>query len=168
MLQDIIAAVRFAERFLGPDDDWVEDDRRILFEAAQLLFGRWHDFVYEKGDRDYLTTAKATPNDVERALAEEYQRNLISARKYRVYDNNKNWAVGSWVIDDGDVQHHVYLFDRPDGMTDIYTHTEDSVSDPEEHLSASGAKGMAQESSTPGEVFNCLDRAGIEYAREKL
>lgn len=156
------------ERLLGPSDDWVEDDRRILFETAQTLFGRWHTFIREKSTRDYLTTAKASPDMVELALSISYQRNLVSSRKYRVYDGHRQWAVGSYVVDDSDIQHHVYLFPREDGMTDVYAHTEDSVSDPREHLSGSGSAGMAQQHATSGSVFDCLDAENIEYAREKL
>lgn len=137
-LEPLMATLRGAEEFLGPDDDWVEDDRRILFEAAQRHLGRFHKFVYEKSAEDYVTTAQVDSDVVEEALhAAGYQRNLLSSRKYREHhEGGRQWAEGSWVFDpsDTDWQHHVYLFEAPNGGTDIYAHRETSVREGSEHL----------------------------------
>lgn len=138
-LAALIRAVRRAERFLGPEDDWVEEDRRILYEAADsVLRPLGRATIREKGNADYVTTALASADEVERVLMSEgpYQRNVLSTRKYRVdHDGGKQWAVGSLVYDPVDEpwQHHVYLFDWVGGGTDIYAHREASVRDPSEH-----------------------------------
>lgn len=75
LLKSLMSAVRRAERFLGPEDDWVEDDRRILYESAQRLLGGYHRFVREKGPADYVTTVHADPDAVESVLMGPYQRN---------------------------------------------------------------------------------------------
>lgn len=165
-LSRIIGAVRWLERFLGPDDDWVEDDRRRLFEWLDKL-PLDHSFTLEKSARDYITTAQASPDAVEVALdAAGYQRNLVSTRKYRTHhDGGKQWAVGSYVYDpaDTDWQHHVFLFKAPDGGTDVYGHRETSVTEPVGHLT---------DGVTPGDPENrartALRSANINYSTRKL
>lgn len=168
ILEPLMAAVRRAEKVLGPEDDWVEEDRRILFEAAQRHLGHLHTFVYRKGPRDYLTTAHASPDAVERLLTKNgYQRNLVSSRKYREHhDGGNQWAVGSFVLDglEGDhgyvEQHHVYLFEAPNGATDVYAHRETSVLEGSEHLTDTN-----QEHAAPADLFDILDRMAVEYGQ---
>jgi hypothetical protein len=156
-----LGAVRRAERFLGPDDDWVEDDRRIVYEAADsFLRPLGRPTVREKGTADYVVTADADSDAVEEALDPPYQRNLLSTRKYRYVDGHKQWAAGSWVYDpdDTDWQHHVYLFERADGRTDIYAHREASVRNPSDH------HGSWQTHGDPrGRVRRMLADANIDY-----
>jgi len=183
LLESVIPAVRRAERFLGPEDDWVEDDRRILYEAAQRHLGGLHTFTREKGPADYVTTVKADPDTVEGALMPPYQRNLVSTRKYRTYhDGGKQYACGSFVIDGlsgeshdsvetrqaspndiaGDhgyvEQHHVYLFETADGHTDVHAHRETSATEGDEHLTETN-----QEQGDPHVLFDVFDRAGLAY-----
>lgn len=165
LLEVVIPAVRRVERFLGPDDDWVEDDRRILYEAAQRHLGHLHTFVREKGRGDYVTTVKADPDTVEEALMPPYQRNLVSTRKYRTYHGGgKQYACGSFVIDGitGDhgyvEQHHVYLFETADGHTDVHAHRETSATEGDEHLTETN-----QEQGDPHVLFDVFDRAGLAY-----
>lgn len=137
-LATLLGYLRRAEQFLGPEDDWVEDDRRVLFEAIDpLLRPLGRSTITEKGENDYVATVSRTPDEVEVILDDQgYQRNILSTRKYRAHhDGGKQWAVGSWVLDpsDTDSQHHVYLFRSPDGGTDIYAHSEASVTEPAEH-----------------------------------
>jgi len=161
-----MGAVRRAERFLGPEDDWVEDDRRILFEAAQRHLGHLHAFAYEKGPAEYLTTVECSPDEFETAIMPPYQRNLASARKYRTYHGGgKQWACGSFAIDglrsdDSKFveQHHVYIFETEDGHTDVHTHRETSVTEGAEHLTESN-----QHNADPHVLFDILDREGLAY-----
>lgn len=136
LLVAIFKVIRSFEETLGPDDDWVEDDRRILFEWLDKHFGDMHKFVYNIGNADYVMTADASPDKVEELLYDaDYRRNLISARKAREHhDGGRQWAHGSWADDDGDHQHHVFIFESPDGGTDVYAHYEDSPLDPDAHL----------------------------------
>ena len=187
-LEAVIPAVRRAERFLGPEDDWVEDDRRILYEAAQRHLGHLHTFTREKGPADYVTTVHADSDVVEEALVPPYQRNLVSTRKYRTHhgrgsaprgdsgpnrgsaprDGGKQWACGSFVIPnlDGDhgytEQHHVYLFESPNGQTDVYAHRETAASEGAEHLTETH-----QEKGDPHVLFDVFDRAGLEYGQRE-
>lgn len=138
ILEAFGAAVRYTERFLGPDDDWVEDDRRIAYEAAERLFGRWHTFVGEKTNEDYLLKANVHPDVIERKLANnDYQRNLASKRAYREHhDGGRQWACGAYVFDpvETEWQQHITLFKTQDNNSDIYSHTETSVREGYDHL----------------------------------
>lgn len=133
----LLGAIRRAEEFLGPDDDWVEDDRRVLFEAVNVAASKLgRPTIKEKGPRDYITTTDTSPDEIEEALHPKYQRNLLSTRKYRSTSGGRQWAAGSWVYDPEDTsyQHHVFIFPARSGGTDIYGHREKSVRDPDGHL----------------------------------
>lgn len=164
----LLSLLRYLEQFLGPRDDWVEDDRRLLFETLDGLGG--HTFTKEKGPDDYVTTVNATPDAVERVLYSHYQRNLLSSRKYRTHhDGGKQWAVGSWVYDPPrtDFQHHVYLFETANGRTDIYAHREESVRDPDGHLNLDN--GYGQVSGDPNNrVRDLLDTHKLQYGQRDL
>lgn len=105
-----------------------------------------------------MTTAAVSPDEVEVAINSKYQRNLLSTRKYRVVDGYKQWAVGSWVYDPEDEpwQHHVYLFDTPDGKTDIYAHKEASVRNPSDHH-----KSWQTHGDPDGILRRTLEAAGV-------
>lgn len=159
LLRPALSVVRRLETLLGPADDWVEDDRRVLFEAAdQLLRPIGRPTIREVPDSDRVGTVPSEPNSVEVTLQEEgYQRNLLSTRKYREHhDGGRQWAVGSWVHDPRDEpwQHHVYLFDAPDGATDVYAHKEASVREPSDHH---GGDGL--ERGVPMGIIEVLDAA---------
>jgi hypothetical protein len=164
-LSHIMGAVRRVERFLGPEDDWVEDDRRALFERLDGLLG--HSFTMEKSPRDYITTANATSDAVEQALdAAGYQRNLASTRKYRTHhEGGKQWAVGSWVLDptDTETQHHVFLFEAPDGGTDVYGHREATVRDPVNHVTDGVIPGDPHD-----HLRDALDASTMQYGERKF
>lgn len=172
LLEAFVGAVRHAERFLGPDDDWVEDDRRAVYEGAQWLFGDLHTFVREKGPADYICTVTADDDEVESALqAKGYQRNLASTRKYRTHhDGGTQWAIGSWVadgiMDDNglEYQHHVYLFPTESGRIDMYGHREVSASEGAEHLTETD-----QTHGDPDHMARtaCI-RAGLTYTRRSI
>jgi hypothetical protein len=167
-LARLLGGVRELETLLGPEDDWVEDDRRILFEAAdRILRPLGRPTIREVGRYDYILTVAATPDAVETHLDHAgYQRNLLSTRKYREHhDGGRQWAVGSWVLDpdDTDWQHHVYLFPYESGLaTDVYGHTEPSVRNPEEHHSGDGI-----EHGDPRNLPSLFDDWGFEYVRVK-
>lgn len=160
LLRPLFAGVRRLETLLGPEDDWVEDDRRVLFEAADsILRPRGRPTIRAVGDADHVGTVPRSPDAVERVLAEEgYQRNILSSRKYREHHTGgRQWAVGSWVLDpigDTDDQHHVYLFPSKDGATDVYAHREASVTEPDEHH---GGDGM--ERGVPMGLIEVLEAA---------
>lgn len=136
-LAALTTVARIVEGVLTPSDDWVERwHNRLLGTLDPLARALGHPTAYRKGRRDYITTAQAPPDTVERALLDAgYQRNLVSAAKYRRYDETKQWTVGQYVVDpvNTDWQHHVYLFPVADG-TDVYGHRETTVRQPEGHL----------------------------------
>jgi len=144
-LSTAIGYIRTGTSYLTPQDDWVEGlKRRAALAGDPFLapFGR--PLVFECHDKDYFATAKENSDKVEVALFSKYQRNLTSTRKYRVKNGKRDWADGSWVHDPDDTewQHHVYLFDRPDGGTDLYGHKETSAEhDPYGHVTDNQTHG---------------------------
>ena len=165
ILEPTLAAVRRVERFLGPEDDWVEEDRRIVSEAAQSHLGHLHTFVYHVGEADYILTTECSPDQFERVITPTYQRNLLSGRKYRTgHSGGKQWAVGSYVIDPTDErwQHHVYIFPAKGGGTDVYAHKETSVREGAEHLTDKMHR------AEPHNLFDLLDHEGVEYESRNI
>lgn len=136
----LMAQIRKQERALGPSDDWVEDDRRVLFEAAdRFLRPLGRATIQEVPTADHIVTVEASPDEVEELISPPFQRNLLSTRKYRTLseeNGGKQYAVGSWVLDPEETswQQHVYLFPSPGGGTEIYGHLEPSVRDPDAHV----------------------------------
>lgn len=149
----LLSRGRLLEETLGPSDDWVERDRRILFEAANAVLeplGR--PTVQEVTAVEHITTVPQSPDKVEQLLHPMYSRNLLSMRKYREFNREaRQWAQGSWVYDPSwePWQHHVYVFPAKNGGTAIYGHKESSVRDPGEHLDTSN--------SVHGDPDNLLD-----------
>jgi len=139
-LAAITKRVRQLEEFFGPGDDWVEDDRRVLFEAADwFLRPLGRSTIKEVPPEGHIVTVDLSPDEVEERIHPLYKRNLLSTRKYRDLSSGnggRQWAVGSWVHDptDKDWQHHIYLFPSPSGGTEIYGHKEPSVRDPSAHV----------------------------------
>lgn len=146
-VSQIMGRVRYVEEFLGPEDDWVEEDRRLLFEALHPLgdaLGR--PLIQSVPEADYVGHVPTSPDAYERFLVDRfYQRNLASTRKYRnPWDGGRQWAVGSWVFDPEREpwQHHVYLFPARCGGVDVYAHLEPSIRRPREHVDpATGVQG---------------------------
>jgi len=168
LLEPLMAAVRYAEQFLGPEDDWVENDRRILYQAADVVLrplGR--PAISNVGKKDYITTVNASSDVVEVALeAHNYQRNVLSTRKYRIHhDGGKQWADGGYVFDPPSKpwQHHVYVFDTEYGRADVYAHKEPSVRQPYEHTS-----GDHIEYGAPMGLFDMFDHEGLTYGERKI
>lgn len=164
LLRSILGVVRSIETSLGPDDDWVEDDRRVLYEAFDDALG--HATTMEKSEEDYVTTAHTGQNAIEELLYKAgYRRNLASTRKYRTHhDGGKQWACGSWVFDPEDTmwQHHVYLFRAPNGFCDIYAHRETSVRDPIGHLTDEQVHG------DPNDRIRGILHEEVEYGQREL
>lgn len=163
----VLGAVRGVTVFLGPGDDWVERVRKRVYRAADdEMSDAGRPTTRKKGPADYVTTVHATADAVERAIHPQYQRNVTSTRKYRDVDEREiQWAVGSWVYDPKDTewQHHVYLFESPDGGCDVYAHRETSVRYPYGHLDD------AQEHGDPnGRVRGILHAAGFDIGRRDL
>jgi hypothetical protein len=150
------------EESLGPDDDWVQRDRRYLYETAdRFLRPLGRPTIREVGQEDKLFTVEESVNDVEECIHPKYSRNLISSRKYREHHSGgRQWAKGSWVYDpkDTDWQHHVYLFPSKDGGTDVYAHKEPSVRLPAQHHLHGGKSG-----DPDGVLHGQLDNCNIEY-----
>lgn len=163
LIKSVTSAVRRVEEFLGPEDDWVERYRRRLYVAFDGVLG--HSTVDEKTRAEYFTTAKASPDEVEEAIHPRYERNIVSTRKYRMRDGEREWTVGSWVHDPADTnkQHHIFLFETPDGRTDIYGHRETSVRDPVGHLTDAQTHGDPN-----GRVRALLSEAGLSFDRRNI
>jgi hypothetical protein len=168
VLATVLGCVRRVEAFLGPADDWVESDRRIVYEAADGLFG--HSAVSKGNEEDYLFTANTTTDEIERLLHERgFERNLLSTRKYRItrehHTGNRQWADGSWVLSLGNErQLHIYLFSTKYGNADVYSHVEPSVVNPVAHLDTdTGVHG-----DPTNTVTNVLSENGIDTTTKTL
>jgi len=161
-LSKTIGYIRSGTAYLTPKDDWVEGIKKriaVSFHPFADYFGR--PLIKEKPDAEQFATTEATPDEVEQALYGRYQRNLTSTRKYRMRKGKRDWAVGSWVHDPEDTlwQHHVYLFERENGGTDLYAHKETSAEhDPYGHVTDGHSDG------DPNSIARVqLQRADIEY-----
>jgi hypothetical protein len=139
LLRKAMSVGRRLEQYFGPSYSWITGLKQRLFRAFNPL-GRRHDhrLVYVKDKGDYVTTTRVSPDETERALLDgRYQRNLLSATKCRILDDGTvQFCYGQYVVDpaDTDWQYHVYLFETPDGRTDVYGHRETSVREGNEHL----------------------------------
>jgi hypothetical protein len=173
-IRTLLGAVRRCERFLSHNDDWVEQLRKVVWQAAHRLTDRYgRPAVRQKHTYDYVTTVRVDSDRVEQFLDNSgYQRNLISTRKHRVKFGQKSWANGSWVLDGrtvsddvlaDDMQHHVYLFDTDDGECDVYAHTEPSVLRPSRH-----SGGDEMEHATALGLYDLFDRHGVAYYERSL
>lgn len=166
-----VGHLRRFSSWLGPSDDWVERQRRRLFVALDpFLRPLGRPLIFHCHDEDYMYTVAKSSDAVERAIADKYQRNLASTRKYRYIDTNgdrRQWTDGSWVYDPPhtDWQHHVYYFDSGDighPKTDIYGHKEKSAeSDPYGHVTDPQEHGDPDENVVP-----LLAAAGITRVEE--
>ena len=165
-LRLIFRLIRGVESFLGPEDDWVEDDRRRLFEWLQKRYGDSYTFVYHIDDTDYVTSVPLSPDEVDVLLHNNsYERNLVSGRKYRTYNGSKQWAHASWArYYIPEQQHHVFLFENEDNGTDIYAHYEDDVVDPAAHLHIRDDDDdiVGMQRADPGPLYDIFEREGVE------
>lgn len=163
----VIAGV-ITRRYIGPEDDWIEDRRKEVFVRLNPVFKRMgRTLVVEKGIEDYVCTAHQTPDDIEDALYQcGYVENPISTRKYRVIEGHKQFAVGSMKFSDPDtdIQWHAYIFPTMEGSwTDIYQHGETDW-DPSEGGSPIGHLEDKQIHGDPENVLRgCLDNRNILY-----
>lgn len=62
LLACILAGIPQLETYLGPEDNWIEDDRRALYELAdRFLRPLGRPAIRKRGQRDYLTTVGESP-----------------------------------------------------------------------------------------------------------
>lgn len=146
-LRKVLVHLDGYQRGLTAQDDWVE--KLKIAVAAPLnpittKLGRPLTRNKTNRDSEQFFSTSASPDAVERALVKTgYARNLISTKKYRMVGEEGNrtqqWGVGSYRIvygDNNEYQHHVYLFPREDGGTDVYGHKETNYEhDPSGHFS---------------------------------
>lgn len=144
IVSPFVTAVRRLTRFLGPEDDWVERARKIVWRAADPLLRAIDGYAISKiTAADFVGTVDKDSDAVEDELVTiGYQRNLLSSRKYRIKNGSRQWADGSYVFDppQTDIQHHVILFDSGD-ETDVYGHEERTVRDPDGHMTVKQIRG---------------------------
>lgn len=140
-----IGGLRKVTSYLTPKDDWVEVMRRRYALAGDKLLRRFgRPLVRKVGSRDYAYTVNATGDKTEEIIMRKYQRNLASTRKFRMVGGSRDWADGSFVYDpdDTDWQHHVYIFENDNGITDVYAHKEKSAEhDPYGHVTEAAEPG---------------------------
>ena len=88
-------------------------------------------------DDEYIATVKLTPRQLARKFkALDIDQHLINGSKRRETPNGKQWSHTQWAYqhDDGK-QTEFWLYTNPDGTVDVYGHKEESVFDPDGHLS---------------------------------
>jgi hypothetical protein len=115
--------------------------KRLLFPVLQRRrpFG-FAEFVNEKGarsDPEFVTTEHGGVKDVVGLCRDAGgSLHLLSSIKRRPPEHGDKLSMAHvvWTHDDG-TQTECYVFRNSDGTTDVYTHHETSVSDPDGHLS---------------------------------
>lgn len=132
--------------------------KRMVFPTLDRLepmgFGL---FVTEKGGRDeeaeYILTAENSVRGVVRSLRRDGgSLHLLSSIKRRPSELGDPYSRAHVVfIEDGE-QVEVYVFKNDDGTTDVYTHKEASVTNPEEHL-----EGAYLDGDPSGKVADTLE-----------
>jgi hypothetical protein len=169
-LSTILSTVRRQEQKLGPSAHGLVAPRARLWQAVDPIFragGR--PAVRPKGVADYVTTVDVSREQVEQALWPKYHRNFLSTKKYRWRKAGdtfeRDWAIGSWVYDpeETDTQHHVYLFESPDGGIDLYAHREASVRNPGEHTT-----GRQTHGDPDGRARARLEDASLDYTEREF
>lgn len=159
-LRKVLVHLDGYQRGLTAQDDWVEKLKVAV--AAPLnpttkKLGRPLTRNKTNNDGEKFFSTSVAPDAVEQALTEAgYDRNLISTKKYRMVGRNnqtQQWAVGSYRIvygEEDQFQHHVYLFPRDDGGTDVYGHKETNYEfDPSGHFSDKQVSGDPDNKATP-------------------
>jgi len=145
------------QRGLTAQDDWVESLKVGVFAPLNPIFRRFgRPLIRNKtneSNEKFFSTPKS-PDEVEEALTGAgYARNLISTKKYRMVNDEQHWAVGSYRVvygEDDKFQHHVYLFRREDGGTDVYGHKETNYEyDPSGHVGDQQWNGDPDGKATP-------------------
>lgn len=170
-ISKVIGGIRAVASFLTPQDDWVEGlRRRVATKLDPITTPLGRPLTFHCHDADYMYRVDVDTDTMEKAIYPTYQRNLSSTRKYRYIDahgepipkgeendqlSEKQWAVGSWVLDPDDTvwQHHVYLFssgDAGENKCDVYGHKEISAEkDPSGHVSGDQENGDPDENVIP-------------------
>jgi hypothetical protein len=114
------------------------------YGLRRVTRGRLRRFTTDVTDRgDYITTANASVFAVVVALFRAgYRWNPISTVKYVTEDGGyRRWARIQLAYRGGyGKQHHVYLFVSYRGV-DVYGHLEDSITDPDDHVSGDQIRG---------------------------
>jgi len=135
------AALAWQRELTWPEYRVVHSAKRVVFPVVQRYepFG-FAEFVNRKGGRDdaeYLLTHSGGVRAVVRELREGgASLHLINSLKRRPGDHGDPLSAAHvvWTHADG-TQTEAYLFANADGSTDLYSHFETSVQDPEGHLS---------------------------------
>ena len=126
---------------------------RLALLATPFAESKGLKIVKTKGYRDddeYVATVSQSPKELARAFKNiGIDQHLINGSKCRNTPDGKQWSHTQWAYqhDDGK-QTEVWLYINDDGSTDIYAHHEDSVFDPDGHLSTP---------FTPGDPKGVLD-----------
>jgi len=133
----VAAAVHYQRGLTWSEYRTIHRAKVRLFPILQRIApGGFDSFINVKQGRDdaeYLVTREQSVTAVWKQLvAEGGSPHLIASVKRRP-GPEYSAAHAVWTHADGD-QTEAYLFDNGDGSTDVYTHHETSVTDPEGHL----------------------------------
>lgn len=101
-------------------------------------------------DDEFLTTIDFTPRVLAKRFKEEgIDQHIISGSKRRETPEGRQWSHSHYTYQHADgMQTEIWLYTNPDGSTDIYSHYEESVFDPDGHL---------ETPYTPGDPKGVLD-----------
>lgn len=164
MIHPAVRLVARTQRHFGPRWGWVETVRRAALPPLDPISRRRWDrpLIRQKGWDDYVCSVDLAPGEIPAVVWPDYHRNVLSTKKYRVIDGERDWEVASWRCldpDDPDYQHHLYYFAGIESGTDLYQHKEIAPeADPEAHEEGD------QEHGDPDHVLrDLLDREGVGY-----
>lgn len=149
----LLLVIGAAQRYLGPEDDWVEGfRRRWLIRFHELLSAIGAFGIAEVAPRGEVGTINVSDEDVSATVTYEdhaerklYQmgfcRNVLASKKYRNRPEGRQWSASSWVYRSSlfaPRQTHVTLFSTDEtGVFVIYAHEEPSnVRHPLKHLAS--------------------------------
>lgn len=164
-----LRAVDRVQRHFGPRWGWVETVRRHALPPLDGVARRhWErPLIREKGRADYVTTVDVPPHEVARVVWPTYHRNVLSTKKYRVIDGERDWEIAAWRRvdpEDQTYQHHLYYFAAEAGHTDLYHHKEVNYeADPKAHESEPQRHG-----DPDGVLAAALEGTGLEGRRRKF
>jgi hypothetical protein len=92
---------------------------------------------YRENEDEYIVTVDKSPKELAKQFKEHnINQHLIAGSKRRKMPNGSfQWAHTHWAYQhDTGKQSEFWLYTNPDGTTDIQGHHEDSVFDPDGHL----------------------------------